>query len=158
MFSIAAITDHHKCHGLKQNSFVIYNFYGKKSRNSMAVLCLESHKGEMKVSAGLCSWCLFLAGSPSMRLETIHTAWLWTPSIIFIVSASSAPSHALNHSCFFHLYISLPFCLPFPSLKGPYSCTGHAQIIQGTLAKVCELLSLCRVPLSCDNIFSGSRD
>lgn len=109
------------------------------------------------LQGSVCDACSLLA--VHLNFQTIHTAWLWPPSVIFIVSTSrSVPSHALNHSCFFHLYIPLPFCLPFPSLKVTHSCTGYTQITQGTLAKVCELLSLCRVPLSRDNIFSGNRD
>lgn len=63
--------------GLKQNPLICY-FHGQRSRNNMDPLglCLQSHKGEFKVNAGLCFWCQFPAGCPSQLLKTIHTAFM----------------------------------------------------------------------------------
>lgn len=62
----------------------------------------------MKMSAGLWSWCQFLADCPSQCLGPTHTTCLWSAASIFQVSTDrSSPSHALNHFCFFHCRLCL---------------------------------------------------
>lgn len=111
-------------------------------------LRLESHKVEVKVSAGLCPGVhsLLSVHLSFQRPCSLHGSW--PPSVIFIVSINgSVLSHALNHSAsFIFTSLCLSACL-FHIFKGPRGYTGHAQIIQGILAKVRDLHSIFRVPL-----------
>lgn len=102
------------------------------------------NKGIIRVSAGLCSWGQFLAGCPSELLETTHAMWHLQPSPIFRVGTDNQVPLML----WITPVSSIVSCLPlFCTFKGPYGYTGQTQIIQGTLAKICDL-SICRVPLT----------
>lgn len=99
---IAAVTKHHKLHGLKYHKFIVLQFRGQK---------WEINWVKMKVLAGLCSFqrlyrIHFLAFSSFQRLSAFHV--LMATSSFSKASSIASP----------HLSLALTFLPPSSTFKG----------------------------------------